>query len=500
MAEQPSLGGAIALQGRNTIAEQLGKMQFQAAQREADRGIKRGIAEAKRIAEIEEKFSIPKGRWNRLVLPEVIRAQKEVLEKAKTLKSERPNNWQNELQNLANDYTVNMQALETKSRELDDYETKTSAINKGNTYFSKEAIKYNKAFEEATSLGDFNQRLKNLGFDPTKASDFIIRSDNSISFTPIPNQKPLESLVSAIEKFDGVTADRLQKRDQFNNLVTEDIRIRPLTYKEADEIKNNPKLADLYSKVPQLPSIEGTIDAILDTNPYFGIQYADERNLPLRRNPDGTIIPQDREVIKQDLLQRVANMREPKTGKSITYAPRQNVFNIGTTKEEGGLAVGGSWAPGEYRAKDYGKPSYAVWDYNYNFDKEPQTINVKPQNTFDSEFDPITAGTKEVQATGLVILLTDTNGNPIDASQADNARKVTNTGIFVRLKSGTDYIFQKVDNYNNLSSQFLKKPSEQLNKDFIDANIKRAAILKNIKNLRAKGEYDFEKFATLPKQ
>lgn len=463
MAEQPSLGGAIALQGRNTVAEQLGRMQFQVAQKEADRAAKRGIEEAKRIAEIEEKFSIPKGKWNRIVLPDVLKAQAEVLEKAKTLKAERPTNWQNELQNLANNYKLNMQTLETKSREFDDYEAKTSVVNKGNTYFTKEALKYNKAFEEATSLEDFNQRLAKLGFDPTKASDFMIRSDNSISFTPIPNQKPLETLVDAIEKFDGVTADFTEKKDQFGNLVREELRIRPLTYKEAEEIKNSPKLATLYSKTPYLPSIEGTIDAILDSNEYFAIQYADERNLPLRRNPDGTINLQDREVIKQDLLQRVANMREPKTGRSTTYAPRGGTVVNVSAGEPVEQAIGQpDFNDGKFKSAETSDPGFKGGQYTFTFGKELSQA-FSPGQVFDRSFKdagPTTGGTlSNVKPDGVFILYTDDKGAPINL-QRDNPDKIKKAGVFVRLKSGTNqFYYIKEENFRNLDAQVALKPT-----------------------------------------
>lgn len=491
MAEQPSLGGAIALQGRNTAAEQLGRLQFQAAIKAGDVAAKKAALDAKRVAEIEEKFAIPKGRWNRLVLPEVLKAQAEVLDKAKTLKAERPTNWQNELENLANNYKVNMQSLETKSRELDDYETKTSVINKGNTYFTKEALKYNKAFEEATSLEDFNQRLAKLGFDPTKASDFMIRSDNSISFTPIPNQKPLETLVNAIEKFDGVTADRLQKRDQFNNLVTEEIRIRPLTYKEADEIKNNPKLADLYSKVPQLPSIEGTIDAILDSNEYFAIQYADERNLPLRRNPDGTINLQDREVIKQDLLQRVANMREPKTGRSTTYAPR------------GGTVVNVS--PGQREEGDLGTPTYnygvipsyigapfsayRAGELNITFEKPVPSVQYAQGEVFGPDYKPMNPGRlPNILPDGLLILLTDESGNPVPSAgaTASDKAKIKGADLFMRFSSGGDVYYQKIQNYSNLGSRYsvTGKRKDQLEDRAKQMLQKASAIEADIENYK----------------
>ena len=496
MAEQPSLGGAIALQGRNTIAEQLGKMQFQVAQREADRAAKRGIEEAKRIAEIEQKFTIPKGQYHRLVLPEIAKTQASYLEQVKNLKAQRPNNWQNDIQNLANNYVGEMEKLETLSKDLSDYDSKTATIDRGNTYFSNEWKKYNTAFETARDLNDFKTKLAASGFDPSKATDFVVRPNGSISYTPFANQKPLETIIAQVQKVPTIEYKEVPRPGAFGSVTTKKVQRRPATIEEAKEILRTNK--DLFQDINEIQTIEDVVDTYLATNPYGVRQYADQNNLNLRQNPDGSTNIEDLAAVKQDIMARVGKMTSPKVSERVAFAPRQNIFNIGTTKEEGGLAVGGSWAPGEYRAVEYGKPSYAVWDYNYNFDKEPQVLNLKPENTVDSEFKPVVGGNREVQATGLVILLTDANGNPIDASQAQNAKKVTNTGVFVRLKSGSEFYFQKVNNYNNLSSQFLKKPSEQLNKDFIDANIKREVLRKNINDLRAKGVYNFEKFATLP--
>ncbi len=498
MAEQPSLGGAIALQGRNTIAEQLGKMQFQMGQKEADRLAKQGLLEAKKNQELMEKFVIPKGNWHRLVLPEVEKKQVEYTRKATELKSQRPNNWQNDLNNLANQYTIEMQSLSTLSKDFSDYDTRTASIDKGNTYFSKEWNKFNTAFENATDVNDFKNRLAQSGFDPSKASDFIIRPNGSISYSPFTNQKPLETLVSQIEKFDGVKVGSKTSRDQFGNLVTEDIKLRPLTYEEADKIKNDPALAGLYSNVAQLPSIEATLDSIIETNPYFAIQYADQRNLPLRRNPDGTYAQQDIDVIKKDMLQKVQNMREPKTGRSVTFAPRATNIYVGGEKEEEGIS-GTDWSPKPYSSTQYGTPAYTAAIKNYNFDKEPQTLYLSSRNTYDRDFKPVVDGNvSDLKATGLVILLTDKNGQPVIASQKDNAKDVTNSQIFVRVQSGNDYYFQRLDNYNNLSSMFMKNPSKQLENEITNMNLKRAKILQNIKKLKAQGINDFEKFATVP--
>lgn len=490
MAEQPSLGGAIALQGRNTIAEQLGKMQFQMGQKEADRLAKQGLLEAKKNQELMEKFVIPKGNWHRLVLPEVEKKQVEYTRKATELKSQRPNNWQNDLNNLANQYTIEMQSLSTLSKDFSDYDTRTASIDKGNTYFSKEWNKFNTAFENATDVNDFKNRLAQSGFDPSKASDFIIRPNGSISYSPFTNQKPLETLVSQIEKFDGVKVGSKTSRDQFGNLVTEDIKLRPLTYEEADKIKNDPALAGLYSNVAQLPSIEATLDSIIETNPYFAIQYADQRNLPLRRNPDGTYAQQDIDVIKKDMLQKVQNMREPKTGRSVTFAPRG-----GTTVIVGGGAETELGRPTyEYApiksVENAKNAAFRLGELNVTYEKELSTIQPGTGEVFDAEFKSFTPrALNKVKPDGVLILAVDKNGNPVPSQ--GNVQKdreaVAGADVFIRLKAGNNAIYyQKVKNYSNLTSQYgapkgKKDALDQMIKEMIQ---KATAYDANIQSIR----------------
>jgi hypothetical protein len=490
MAEQPSLGGAIALQGRNRIAEELGKMQFQMGQKEADRLAKKGLEDAKRIAEIEQKFAIPKGQYHRLVLPEIQKTQAVYLDKVKDLKAQRPNNWQNEIQNLSNQYVGEMEKFETLSKDFNDYDTRTASIDKGNTYFSKEWNKFNTAYENAQTLDDFKTKLGQSGFDPTKASDFIVRPNGSISYSPFTNQKPLETLVSQIEKFDGVKVGSKTSRDQFGNLVTEDIKLRPLTYEEADKIKNDPALAGLYSNVAQLPSIEATLDSIIETNPYFAIQYADQRNLSLRRNADGTYAQEDVDVIKKDLLQKVQNMREPKTGRSVTFAPRG-----GTTVIVGGGAETELGRPTyEYApiksVENAKNAAFRLGELNVTYEKELSTIQPGTGEVFDAEFKSFTPrALNKVKPDGVLILAVDKNGNPVPSQ--GNVQKdreaVAGADVFIRLKAGNNAIYyQKVKNYSNLTSQYgapkgKKDALDQMIKEMIQ---KATAYDANIQSIR----------------
>lgn len=461
MAEQPSLGGAIALQGRNTIAEQLGKMQFQAAQREADRGIKRGIAEAKKVAEIEEKFAIPKGQYHRLVIPEISKTQAKYLNEVKTLKAERPNNWQNDIQNLANRYTGEMERLETLSKDLSDYDNKTATIDRGNTYFSNEWKKYNSAFETAKDLDDFKAKLAASGFDPTKATDFVVRPNGSISYTPFANQKPLETIIAQVQKVPTIEYKEVDRPGAFGSVTTKKVQRRPATIAEAQEILKNNK--DLFKDINEIQTIEDVVDTYLATNPYGVRQYADQNNLNLRQNPDGTTNMEDLALIKEDIMSRVGKMTSPKVSERVAYAPRAGTVVNVSAGEPVDEAIGQpDFNDGKFKSAETAEPGYKGGQYTFTFGKELSQA-FSPGQVFDRDFKdagPTSGGTlSNVKPDGVFILYTDDKGAPINLKR-DNPDKIKKAGVFVRFKSGTNqFYYIKEENFRNLDAQVALKPT-----------------------------------------
>lgn len=460
MAEQPSLARAISLQGRNTIAEQLGRMQFQAGQREADRAAKRGIEEAKRIAEIEQKFAIPKGQYHRLVLPEIAKTQAKYLNQVKTLKAERPNNWQNDIQNLSNSYIGEMEKLETLSKDLSDYDNKTATIDRGNTYFSNEWKKYNSAFETAKDLDDFKAKLDASGFDPSKATDFVVRPNGSISYTPFSNQKPLETIMAQVQKVPTIEYKEVKKPGDFGSIVTENVKKRPATIAEAQEIlKNNPQ----YKDINEIQTIEDVVDTYLATNPYGVRQYADQNNLNLRMNPDGTTNMEDLATIKQDLMSRVGKFTQPGISERVAFAPRGGTVVNVSAGEPVDQAIGQpDFNDGQFKSAPTADPSYKGGQYTFTFGKELSQA-FSPNQVFDRDFKdagPTSGGTlPNVKPDGVFILYTDDKGAPINLKR-DNPDKIKKAGVFVRLKSGTNqFYYIKEENFRNLDAQVALKPT-----------------------------------------
>jgi len=488
MAEQPSLGGAIALQGRNRIAEELGKMQFQMGQKEADRLAKKGLEDAKRIAEIEQKFAIPKGQYHRLVLPEIQKTQAVYLDKVKDLKAQRPNNWQNEIQNLSNQYVGEMEKFETLSKDFSDYDSRTASIDKGNTYFSNEWKKYNSAFENAKDVSDFEKRLADSGFDASKAGDFIVRPNRSISYTPFSNQKPLETIATEVRKVPVIEYKEATRPGAFGSVVTKKVQRRPATVAEAQEIlKNN---SDLFKDVNEIETIEDVVVSYLTSNPYGAVQYADENNLNLRRNPDGTFVTEDFMNVKNHVMDRVGKMTSPKVSERVAFAPRG-----GTTVIVGGGAETELGRPTyEYApiksVENAKNAAFRLGELNVTYEKELSTIQPGTGEVFDAEFKSFTPrALNKVKPDGVLILAVDKNGNPVPSQ--GNVQKdreaVAGADVFIRLKAGNNAIYyQKVKNYSNLTSQYgapkgKKDALDQMIKEMIQ---KATAYDANIQSIR----------------
>lgn len=490
MAEQPSLGGAIALQGRNTIAEQLGKMQFQVAQREADRAAKRGIEEAKRIAEIEQKFTIPKGQYHRLVLPEIAKTQASYLEQVKNLKAQRPNNWQNDIQNLANNYVGEMEKLETLSKDLSDYDSKTATIDRGNTYFSNEWKKYNTAFETARDLNDFKTKLAASGFDPSKATDFVVRPNGSISYTPFSNQKPLETIVAQVQKVPTIEYKEVGRPGAFGSSVTKKVQKRPTTIAEAQEILRTNK--DLFQDINEIQTIEDVVDTYLATNPYGVRQYADQNNLNLRQNPDGTTNMEDLALIKEDIMSRVGKMTSPKVSERVAFAPRGGtVVNVSSGQREEGDLGTPTYNYGVIPSY-IGAPfsAYRVGDLNITFEKPVPSVQYAQGEIFGPDYKPMNPGRlQNVTPDGLLILLTDDSGNIVPSAGAvvSDKAKIKGADLFMRFSSGGDVYYQKIQNYSNLGSKYSvtgkkKDQLEQRAKEMLQKASTIEADIENYKN------------------
>lgn len=468
MAVTPSLGQAIALQGREQGAEKIGNLVFKMGQAEADRELKRAIYGGKKAQEEEEKalkkFDLPSGNFHRLVLPQVQKTQTEYLGELKKLKAERPNDWQNGINDLASRYDQQMAVFLTRSRDLQQYDVLTAAQDKGNSYFTKNWDKFNKAYESASDYDDLLNKLEKEGWQPD--AQLQLRPIGSVSYTPFRNMKPKETLEqNIIQSVTQLGFKSNTKSKAYGYQQEKEVQVRPVTYKPSGYGVSAEEIGS-YNKIDpnQIPSIEGVVDNFL-TQPDGGmqtiVQYADQNNLQARFDDNGQLIPEDYNTIKNHIMDWAKDFASPKITSSMMRPPTTFLQK----QDEAVSSATADITPGELSSTTKGDKSQKLGIMNFSFDKDPQSIDARPSDTYSGEFAPVSATTlPNVKADGVVVLAVDASGKPLvlSGSEADNIKNIAGADVFVRLKSGTEYYYKRYNNYANISNQFLKKPNEQL--------------------------------------
>lgn len=463
----PSIGQAIGLQGRDQNAERFGNLIYQQAEAEAARNVKRAAIKGKQDQDDEDKilkkFELPSGAFHRLVLPGVQKTQTEYLTKLKDLKLQRPNDWQNGVNDLSTEYEQKMSLAVTRSKDLNQYDALTSSQDKGNSYFTKNWAKFNRAYETATDYDDFLGKLDKNAFEPD--AQIQLRPTGSVSYTPFRNTKPKETLEQNITQ--AVTqlpfkSTNTSKAYGYNQ--SKEVKVRPVTYKKSNLGVSVEEVA-AYSKLDpnEIPSIESVVDNFLigpDGGQESIIQYADQNNLQARFDEQGRLLPEDYTSLKSNIMGWAKNFASPSITSSMqrpqTILQAQNEETSSNTAD---LSIG------EISSSVGGVKSYKLGLVNYSFDKDPQSIPVTPINTFTENFAAASSTTlPNVTAKGVVILAVDKNNKPmlLKGSDAENKRDIAGADVFVRLQSGDTYYYQRFNNYSNISNQFLKKPNQQL--------------------------------------
>jgi len=201
----------------------------------------------------------------------------------------------------------------------------------------------------------------------------------------------------------------------------------------------------------------------LATNPYGVRQYADQNNLNLRQNPDGTTNMEDLALIKQNLMNRVSIYTNPKLSERVAFAPRGGTVVNVSAGEPVDQAIGQpDFNDGKFKSSETSDPGFKGGQYTFTFGKELSQA-FSPGQVFDRSFKdagPTTGGTlSNVKPDGVFILYTDDKGAPINL-QRDNPDKIKKAGVFVRLKSGTNqFYYIKEENFRNLDAQVALKPT-----------------------------------------
>ena len=477
---EPSIGQAIGLQGRDQFTERIGNLAYQAQQADLNRQLKLSLTQAKLNAEEGEKalkkFELPSGKINRLLLKDFLSTQTKYVDELKKLKTERPNDWQNGVNDLALKYEQEMTVLTTRSRDLDQYEILTASEDKGNTYQTKNAKIFNNAYETANTYEELLNNLEKQGFQADAQIQF--RPIGSVSYTPFVNKKPKETLEQNItQMITQLPFKSNESKKAYGYVQGKEVKVRPVTYEPSDLGVSAVEIARYNNVDPQqVPSIEGVVDNFLmapDGGVQSIVQYADQNNLRARFDEQGQLIPEDYQAIKGHIMNWAKNFASP----GITTSMMRPQTMVLQGKDEEVSSAMADISPSEIASKEQGQKSYKLGIINYSFDKEPQSIPVNPSNTFTSDFKPAPNTTlTKVQADGVIILAVDAKGQPIRLEQdpKKNKQNIAGADVFVRLRDAEGFYYQKFDKYSNISNTFMKKPNGQLEQE-VNKLLKAAA-------------------------
>lgn len=507
MAVTPSLGEAISLQGRNQGTEQLGRIALQMSEAARNRALKGELEGLKGKKDKEKKeleqFDIPTGLFNRLVVPEINQLQGEYVAKLRQLKEDRPNDYGNEVPNLAIEYGNKMRFLQSASRDLDKYEIQTTSIDKANNYDSKQFKKFNPIYETATSLTDLTEKMATMNI--TGDAALQVRTNGTVSYTPTMNRKPVETISKNIE--DQVTKlpfASSEKKARFG-YSTKEVQVRPVTNKKSSYGVSKEEIA-LYN--PQAAAAATSIEDIIDTylETHMGdngvFQYADQYDLPYMENTDGSLNNDSKEVIKDHMLRWASGFASPDIKTAFARPPSSVSVSVGD-KEEGGLAAA-VYEPSEIASTVAGKKSFKFGELGLSYEKDKKSISVDPSSAFNSDFEPVKSSTlSNVTTDGVLILAVDGSGKPMRYTDipADNIKNISGADVFIRVKSGetaSGFYYIKLKNYSQVTSQFMRKPNDATEQE-INKMIRKSAMLdKSITNKKKNTAVLWEDLSKLP--
>lgn len=317
-----SLGEAISLQGRNTIAEQIGKMSFQADEAGKNRALKAGV-EAGESAKDQQKAILDlfkqKGEYHRLVVPKAQElATRTFQEMAKIKASGTPyasNQYAQLNQKVYNDFIE----LQSESEQLKAFDNQLKTTDYSKKFFGYGFSKFLPAYQNAKSLEDL-RKLRDQDPAIGRTLNFVLDDRGIPSVIPrdaIQYEQDLKSRVSALVP-NKLKVSSTNLDNAYGSKVVTNTGIVPLTNKEAEEIvKLNPELANRG-----VISVESVVDDYLDENPSLIEQIADQANIPYNAVP-GSRLPDDATIdkVREYLMKAAAPYAKTRQTSQLVYPP-----------------------------------------------------------------------------------------------------------------------------------------------------------------------------------
>lgn len=329
MAVTPSLGQAVALQGRNQVAEKLGQLEFQSQQNAKNRAARLGAVEAKKAGDEQQqlyKLFNDRASFSRLVQPKLQVLIDDVMTKAMTIQSSGSPSRSNEFNKVIADAYVEMSNLKMRSDAFKDFDTKIATIDKNKTFFGPQTEEFITKYYKNPNIKDYDQlaaavRKDNFKFD----NNLMLTAEGVPLFNPEPIENYQEKIATLGRSIKPTVASTQMVSLPYDKKSMTSSLVRPFKKEDAkNAYNNNPAL------YPQgLPvSVEDVVETYMLSNPRAVDQYVSRNKLNFIKDSEtGMYSEQDEVKIKEGMMNFALQFTNPEIkDKVISKGGGVNIF------------------------------------------------------------------------------------------------------------------------------------------------------------------------------
>lgn len=319
----PSLGEAIALQGVDTGAQQLGQLAYkQGAQRKQKQNL---------LDQQLGKYIQGVGKFHRLVQPEVKETVMGVVEKARKAKASGNSYWANEMDSDLSALNVRLSELQAKSQTFINFDKKRSELDRGKLFSTPAFQKFEADYGKVSDYRDLQNRFQqgeyqgadNISFD--QRGNIVYRFEDKVDYTTeLANQ--IKANVNPVMGYSEMASA------PFGKLEKTDVYVRPFMKMDAKKaFKDNPNM--FPQGMPK--SVEESVEEYMINNPSAVKQFMYRTGINMEYDENGALKPEVIETAKRGLMNQMKGLVYDDI-KQKTYSPQKdtNIYVGGGAPEE----------------------------------------------------------------------------------------------------------------------------------------------------------------------
>lgn len=504
MAE-PSIGGAIALQGQTNNSLRMAQAAGQAFARKAaveeKKLARKQLQDQKQEEDIRGLFK-ERAKLHPLVLGEMDKIFKETINEVEKVKNSENPYASNQYAQIESNLRGKMIELSSYSRQLEAFDNQIKFRDEKRKYYGDAVQPFLDVYRKATSLDD----LKKFAAENPDFQDLNFRID--------PNGIPTLAEESALPITEDLSkaAKNLQSVIQYRNVVSvpglsntkelQDVFGKPLYKEDAKQaFKDNPRL---YPDGRPPRSLEDEVDDYLTLYGEDVIRQANTKfNLGIKRSPNG-YTPEDVKKVKDTLILYMSQFSNPELKGKLAQDRQGTVINmpdnmaspgdISVGLEELQLQTPGDLVDNQKIAENQKTPRKAQSLASINVGTPDVFVQASDQVT--DEFGNRLTGNFTGDITAIRLMPYKVVNGVKVVARHDDAGKIAGVAPFVQFNNKSKQFYTPLVNYRNPSAfAGTKYKAGEWTKIFIQFYKLEDEINKSMAGKKFKTQQEFNNFA-----